>query len=224
MVLHIEDWFETSAFSNHLQQFIQVYFSSPQNEGQSFKNQGFHSKNLITGTPVADWRKVSETYGHLKEANIPEAHDSDRVHVLLGTDHAHLNASSRSICGGDLEPVAREKTNKKKCTQEGSLLHRVMMTSTEETFQSLSNENDIANLDTLHYPERNSETKDVWSNISENPEEKSVLLFSRRDVDEKLATNANQDGSREGRPDYNRVCLSAGRIQSRFLYVSKPCT
>ena len=60
-----------------------------------------------------DWRKVSKTYVHLKEANIPEAHDSDRVHVLLGTDHAHLNASSRSIRGGDLEPVAREKTNKK---------------------------------------------------------------------------------------------------------------
>ena len=106
MVLHIEDWFETSAFSNHLQQFIQVYFSSPQNKGKSFKINAFTVKNLITGTPVVDWRKVSETHVHLKEANIPEAHDSDRVHVLLGTDYAHLNASSKPLCGGDRKPVA----------------------------------------------------------------------------------------------------------------------
>ena len=66
----------------------------------------FTVKNLITGTPVVDWRKVSETYVHLKEAYIPEAHDSDRVHVLLGIDYAHLNASSKSLCGGDMEPVA----------------------------------------------------------------------------------------------------------------------
>ena len=70
MVLHIEDWFETSAFSNHLQQFIQVYFSSPQNKGKSFEIKAFTVKNLITGTPVVDWRKVSDTYVHLKEANI----------------------------------------------------------------------------------------------------------------------------------------------------------
>ena len=103
-ILHVEDWFETSAFSNHLQQFIQVYFSSPQNKGKLFEIKAFTVKNLITGTPVVDWRKVSETHVHLKEANIPEAHDSDRVHVLLGTDYAHLNASSRSICGGDMKP------------------------------------------------------------------------------------------------------------------------
>ena len=88
----------------------------------------------------------------------------------------------------------QERKQTKKCTQEGSLLHRVMMTSTEETFQSLSNENDTANLDTLHHPERSSGTKDVWSNTPENtdlvdcvdceiPEEKSVLLFSGRDAD-----------------------------------------
>ena len=56
MVLHIEGWFETSAFSNHLQQFIQVYFSSPQNKGKSVKIKAFTVKNLITGTPVVDWR------------------------------------------------------------------------------------------------------------------------------------------------------------------------
>ena len=60
--------------------------------------------HLRLKAPVVDWRKVSETYVHLKGANIPEAHDSDRVHVLLGTDYAHLNASSRSICGGDMKP------------------------------------------------------------------------------------------------------------------------
>ena len=81
------------------------------------------------------------------------------------------------------------------------------MTSTEETFQSFSHENDSTNLDALHYPERNSETKDVWSNIPEYPEEKSELLFSRRDVDEKLATNANQDGSREGLLRFTTRCV-----------------
>ena len=85
---------------------------SPLNRDKSFKINAFTVKNLITGTPVVDWRKVSETYVHLKEANIPEAHDSGRVHVLLGIDYAHLNASSKSIRGGDMEPVAREKTNK----------------------------------------------------------------------------------------------------------------
>ena len=79
---------------------------SPLNKEKSFKIKAFTVKNLITGTPVVDWRKVSDTYVHLKEANIPEAHDSDRVHVLLGTDYAHLNASSKSLCGGDMEPVA----------------------------------------------------------------------------------------------------------------------
>ena len=97
-----------------------------------------------------------------------------------------------------------------------------MITSTEETFQSFSHENDNVNLDALHYPDRNSETKDVWSNISENtdlvdsregceiPEEKSVLLFSGRDADETSATNADKDGSREDKTDYDRVCLTAG--------------
>ena len=79
---------------------------SPLNKEKSFKIKAFTVKNLITGKPVVDWRKVLDTYVHLKEANIPEAHDFDRVHVLLGTDYAHLNASSKSICGGDMEPVA----------------------------------------------------------------------------------------------------------------------
>ena len=75
-------------------------------KNDELSSKAFTVKNLITGTPVVDWRKVSDTYVHLKEANIPEANDSDRVHVLLGTDYAHLNASSKSICGGDMEPVA----------------------------------------------------------------------------------------------------------------------
>ena len=49
-----------------------------------------------------------------------------------------------------------------------------MITSTEETFQSLSNENDTANLDALHYSQKSSETKDVWSNTPENTELTSV--------------------------------------------------
>ena len=97
-----------------------------------------------------------------------------------------------------------------------------MITSTEETFQSSSYENDRASLDALHYLDRNSETKDVWSNTPENtdledsreeleiPEEKSVLLFSGGDVDETSATNADKDGSREDKTDYDQVCLTAG--------------
>ena len=53
----------------------------------------------------------------------------------------------------------RRENKQKKCTQEGSLLHRVMITSTEETFQSFSHEIDSVSLDTLHYPERSSETE-----------------------------------------------------------------
>ena len=37
-----------------------------------------------------------------------------------------------------------------------------------------------------------------------------MLLFSGRDVDENLATNADQDGSRKGISDYDRWCLAAG--------------
>ena len=36
------------------------------------------------------------------------------------------------------------------------------------------------------------------------------LLFSGGDVDENLATNANKDGSREDKTDYDRVVLTAG--------------
>ena len=70
---------------------------SPLNKEKLFKIKAFTVKNLITGTPVVDWKKVSDTYVHLKEENILEAHNSDRVHILLSTDYAHLNASSRSI-------------------------------------------------------------------------------------------------------------------------------
>ena len=70
---------------------------SPLNKEKLFKIKAFTVKNFITGTPVVDWKKVSHTYIHLKEANVPEAHDTERVHILLGTDYAHLNASSRSI-------------------------------------------------------------------------------------------------------------------------------
>ena len=123
--------------------------------------------------------------------------------------------------------------SQKKCTQEGSLLHRVMITSTEETFQSFSHENDSVSLDALHYLDRSSETKDVWSNISENtdledsreeleiPEEKSVLLFSGGDGDENSATNADEDGSREDKSDYDRVVLTAGEsIQGLCTYLN----
>ena len=108
-----------------------------------------------------------------------------------------------------------------------------MITSTEETFQSSSYENDRASLDALHYLDRISETKDVWSNTSENtdledsreeleiPEEKSVLLFSGGDGDENSATNADEDGSREDKSDYDRVVLTAGESsQSLCTYLN----
>ena len=63
-------------------------------------------KNLITASTVVDWQKVSETYPHLKEATILEAHDEDRVHILLGTDYAHLNGSSRAVFREDFEPIS----------------------------------------------------------------------------------------------------------------------
>ena len=111
-----------------------------------------------------------------------------------------------------------------------------MITSTEETFQSFSHENDSVSLDALHYLDRSSETKDVWSNISENtdledsreeleiPKEKSVLLFSGGDGDENSATNADEDGSREDKADYDHVVLSVGDTQSRFMYAFERCT
>ena len=111
-----------------------------------------------------------------------------------------------------------------------------MITSTEETFQSSSYENDRASLDALHYLDRNSETKDVWSNTSENtdlevsreeleiPEEKSVLLFLGGDGDENSANNADEDGSREDKSDYDRVVLTAGETQLGFVYAFIHCT
>ena len=70
--------------------------------------------------------------------------------------------------------MSQERKQTKKCTQEGSLLHQVMITSTEETFQSFSHENDSVSINALHYLDRSSETKDVWSNTPENTELTSV--------------------------------------------------
>ena len=79
---------------------------SPLDKNGSYDVKAFTVKNLIAGTPVVDWRKVSDTYAHLKEAKIPLAEDDDRVHILLGTDYAYLNGSCRGIFGKVNEPIA----------------------------------------------------------------------------------------------------------------------
>jgi hypothetical protein len=71
--------------------------------------QAYTVKNLIQGTRVIDWNKVAEDYPHLKQANIPQTLDSDRVHILLGTDFAYLNGSTKCISNDANEPIA-EKT------------------------------------------------------------------------------------------------------------------
>ena len=85
---------------------IVSFVLSPLDKTRHYKIKAFTVKNLITGTPVVDWQKVSETYPHLQEVSIPAAHDDDRVHILLGTDYAHLNASSKCVYGADFEPIA----------------------------------------------------------------------------------------------------------------------
>ena len=94
--------------------------------------------------------------------------------------------------------ISHVQEKSKKCTQEGSLLSCVMVPSSEETFQSLSQQIDLADSDVLQNPDRILETEDVSVDHPENtelvasqedcetdiPEEESVLLFSERDVDE----------------------------------------
>ena len=110
------------------------------------------------------------------------------------------------------------------------------MNSTENTLQNSSQQINIAKSDVLHYPERSLETevdsvtqpkyKDLVcsTEVCEIPEEKSVLLFSGRDGDENSATNADEDGSREDKADYDHVVLSVGETQSRFMYAFERCT
>jgi hypothetical protein len=79
-------------------------------EGQTmYPVQAYTVKNLIQGTPVIDWNKVAEDYPYLKRAEIPQTFESNRVHILLGTDFAYLNGSSECISKGVNEPIA-EKT------------------------------------------------------------------------------------------------------------------
>ena len=100
-----------------------------------------------------------------------------------------------------------------------------MVPSSEETFQSLSQQIDLADSDVLQSPDRISETEDVSVNHPENtelvasqedcetdiPEEESVLLFSRRDDDETLTANVKDEESRQDLLiPVDLVCLSAG--------------
>ena len=76
-------------------------------EGQAmYPVKAYTVRNLITGTPVVNWTKVAEDYPHLKKAQIPKTYESDRVHILLGTDFAYLNGSSQCISRGENEPIA----------------------------------------------------------------------------------------------------------------------
>jgi hypothetical protein len=110
------------------------------------------------------------------------------------------------------------------------------MNSTENTFQESSQQINIAKSNASHHPERSLETevdsvtqpkyKDLVCSeeVCEIPEEKSVLLFSGRDGDENSATNADEDGSREDKADYDHVVLSVGETQSEFMYAFERCT
>jgi hypothetical protein len=82
------------------------FMLSPLDKSATFKVKAYTVKNLITGTPVVDWKQVAETYPHLKKAQIPDTQDTDRVHILLGTDYAHLNGVIEGVFGKDFEPIA----------------------------------------------------------------------------------------------------------------------
>ena len=58
--------------------------------GPYYEIGGFTVKNLISGTPVTDWRRASEVYPHLKAAKPCEPEPEDHVCILLGTDFANL--------------------------------------------------------------------------------------------------------------------------------------
>ncbi len=87
-----------------------VLFCLSSLEGKAmYPVQAYTVQNLIGGTPVIDWNLVAEDYPHLKEAKIPQTLDTDRVHILLGTDFAYLNGSTKFISNDANEPIA-EKT------------------------------------------------------------------------------------------------------------------
>src|SRR5574343_143977 len=58
--------------------------------GPYYEIGGFTVKNLISGTPVTDWKKASEVYPHLQAAKPCEPEPEDHVCILLGTDFANL--------------------------------------------------------------------------------------------------------------------------------------
>ena len=79
---------------------------SPLDKSASYELKAYTIKNLISGTPVVNWKKVSESCLHLQQAEVPEPDDDDRVHILLGTDYAFLNGASKCISGDVHEPIA----------------------------------------------------------------------------------------------------------------------
>ena len=79
---------------------------SPITGGQSYAVHGYTVKDLISGTPVINWEKASETFHHLKQAAIPKTRPTDKVQILLGADFMHLMAATRSLIGKDFEPTA----------------------------------------------------------------------------------------------------------------------
>lgn len=78
----------------------------PLDKSNSCNIKAFTVKNLIIGTLDVYWKKVSETYAHLKEAKFPKAYDEDRVHVLLKKDNAFLKRSCQGVFGKAHEPIA----------------------------------------------------------------------------------------------------------------------
>ena len=84
-----------------------VTFSLQTIDGRAiYPVEAYTVQNLIAGTPVVDWSKVSEEFPHLQNATIPKTDKRDRVRVLLGIDHNHLMIASRNLQGREDEPFA----------------------------------------------------------------------------------------------------------------------
>ena len=81
----------------------------PLDESASFQVEAYTVKDLVKDTPVVDWKEEAKKYPHLRMLEIPERLPSDKVDILLGTDHAYLMAVIKSFRGGVKEPIA-EKT------------------------------------------------------------------------------------------------------------------
>jgi hypothetical protein len=72
----------------------------------SYPVDAYTVRDLVSGTPVINWREAAKDFTHLQKADIPATNTNDKVQILLGADYMYLMAASSSLIGRENEPTA----------------------------------------------------------------------------------------------------------------------